>query len=422
MAFRTRSESPLGSLDGSKHDYCPIVDAGAARRRAEQDAILLANRIRLLKAEDAKTRKKIKETEQKTHEILLTKKQREEQKVSKEMEEARRLLEYQELRSKQLRERDEHQRRMNAQQQSVLEKKALQSHEVRQQKVAIEEMVRQQQSESMEVARLKHEHVKRAVMAGAQQRTKSEDAKHEMVRNIHVERLRREDDERRLKEEQIERMEKEEVELLEKLKRSQERHRLAFRQLEDALSSHQNSSTAGAALTSSIGLSTGSSTSTLGRKNSSTSTAEAETVTPSSRGPLSTPTSHSSSGGSVASSRFAGAPVPPPSGHPLPAAARPPRPHPGVHANAPARVQPSSSRSSPAKRLVPDKGIKPLQGALEKATLASSTVAGRGDASGNRGKDDLMEAAGSIMYTTVDGAQLEIPVEEDLDLEALFRE
>eukprot|EP00971_Amphidinium_carterae_P324365 6445967-Amphidinium_carterae.1 len=71
MAFRTRSESPLGSLDGSKHDYCPIVDAGAARhhfgrtswglqanasvdcrRRAEQDAILLANRIRLLKAED----------------------------------------------------------------------------------------------------------------------------------------------------------------------------------------------------------------------------------------------------------------------------------------------------------------------------------------------------------------------------------
>eukprot|EP00971_Amphidinium_carterae_P171367 3397180-Amphidinium_carterae.1 len=42
-------------------------------------------------------------------------------------------------------------------------------------------------------------------------------------------------------------MEKEEVELLEKLKRSQERHRLAFRQLEDALSSHQNSSTAGGA-------------------------------------------------------------------------------------------------------------------------------------------------------------------------------
>lgn len=49
----------------------PVFDATRARKKAEQDSILLANRIRLLRAEDAQTRKKIVETEKKTQEIQL---------------------------------------------------------------------------------------------------------------------------------------------------------------------------------------------------------------------------------------------------------------------------------------------------------------------------------------------------------------
>ena len=49
----------------------PVFDATRARKKAEQDSILLANRIRLLRAEDARTRKKIVETEKKTQEIQL---------------------------------------------------------------------------------------------------------------------------------------------------------------------------------------------------------------------------------------------------------------------------------------------------------------------------------------------------------------
>ena len=45
----------------------PVFDATRARKKAEQDSILLA----LLRAEDARTRKKIVETEKKTQEILL---------------------------------------------------------------------------------------------------------------------------------------------------------------------------------------------------------------------------------------------------------------------------------------------------------------------------------------------------------------
>ena len=40
----------------------PLFDATRARKKAEQDSILLANRIRLLRAEEARTRKKISET------------------------------------------------------------------------------------------------------------------------------------------------------------------------------------------------------------------------------------------------------------------------------------------------------------------------------------------------------------------------
>ena len=45
----------------------------------DKDAQMLANRITLLKQEDAKTRKKIKETKKKSKEILKKKKRDEEQ-------------------------------------------------------------------------------------------------------------------------------------------------------------------------------------------------------------------------------------------------------------------------------------------------------------------------------------------------------
>lgn len=45
---------PLGSARSN-----PLFDATRARKKAEQDSILLANRIRLLRAEEARTRKKI---------------------------------------------------------------------------------------------------------------------------------------------------------------------------------------------------------------------------------------------------------------------------------------------------------------------------------------------------------------------------
>ena len=47
-----------------------LFHASVARRRAEQDAVLLQNRIALLRGEEDRGRQKINETQQKAAEIL----------------------------------------------------------------------------------------------------------------------------------------------------------------------------------------------------------------------------------------------------------------------------------------------------------------------------------------------------------------
>merc|ERR1719436_568842 len=98
MSSRSRSESSF--LGDSKPEHYPLFNATAARKRAEQDAMLMANRIRLLRAEDERTRKKIAETEKKTREIIDVQRRNEERRLAKEAQELR-----QEAMEKELRER-----------------------------------------------------------------------------------------------------------------------------------------------------------------------------------------------------------------------------------------------------------------------------------------------------------------------------
>ncbi|CAK0882150.1 unnamed protein product, partial [Prorocentrum cordatum] len=64
---------------------CPAFSSAlSARKRAEQDAVLLANRIRLLRAEEENTRKKIRETEKQTTDILEARRRNEEHRLVKE--------------------------------------------------------------------------------------------------------------------------------------------------------------------------------------------------------------------------------------------------------------------------------------------------------------------------------------------------
>ena len=74
-----------------------LIDAREARRRAEQDEQLLANRIALLRQEEAKAWKKIKQTKERAEKILDSReenkariaRQRRDAKIAKENERKR---------------------------------------------------------------------------------------------------------------------------------------------------------------------------------------------------------------------------------------------------------------------------------------------------------------------------------------------
>ena len=93
-----------------QYDGEKLLDSKAARKRADEDAKLLANRIALLKMEEQKAWKKIEETKKKAKQIVdqrkrnqeLTKK-REERRMKKALEE-RKLQEKNHMMKQQLRE------------------------------------------------------------------------------------------------------------------------------------------------------------------------------------------------------------------------------------------------------------------------------------------------------------------------------
>eukprot|EP00438_Fugacium_kawagutii_P011046 Skav221273 [mRNA] locus=scaffold2775:36412:37327:+ [translate_table: standard] len=126
----------------------PIFDATRARKKAEQDSILLANRIRMLRAEDARTRKKIVETEKKTQEIILARQRKEQQRHEKEVFEAQKE-----------------------------ERKALGGSVLRSQRLAHRQVVDLERQASQDEAFARAEQVRSAMDRAARSRARSEGAK-----------------------------------------------------------------------------------------------------------------------------------------------------------------------------------------------------------------------------------------------------
>lgn len=85
--------SPNGDDEGEQHEYVmnedgsvskKLVGSRIARKQAEDDVKLLANRIALLKMEEQKAWKKIEETKKKAKEIMTVKQRNQEQMRLKE--------------------------------------------------------------------------------------------------------------------------------------------------------------------------------------------------------------------------------------------------------------------------------------------------------------------------------------------------
>jgi hypothetical protein len=75
--YRSNEESPSNRYETDNiHEV--LIDAKEQRKRADQDAKVLANRIALLKAEEAKAWKKIEETKKRATEIMKTRQRNQE--------------------------------------------------------------------------------------------------------------------------------------------------------------------------------------------------------------------------------------------------------------------------------------------------------------------------------------------------------
>lgn len=370
------------SLGVAGRGDCPLFDAVAARKRAEQDAILLANRIRLLKAEEAKTNKKIAETEKRTSEIISLRRRNDEQCAQREADQLSRANAELEARNAQLRQREAHKSAVAQKQKSIQEQKTQSSVDVREHRQAIRQTMHQEKQEMIDIARAKHDAVKSSLLAGAHYRSRSEGAKQEIARCMARDRLDRAERDRAASMEQIVRMEREEQELVHRLQNSQDQHRAAFAQLTD-LMQRPEARTPPASLAK------------RGRSSS---------ALPSARGGDFFPTGARNTTGAANHTNELRS-----------SSARPPRPRP--HASSTSLV--ATRRAS----AMPWPIAKKPESAQQSARLPSdrSTSAGTSSMGSTGAATPLVENSPQpLTYTTMDGQLLEIPAEEDLDLALLF--
>ena len=141
----------------------------------------------------------------------------------------------QDFRTRQMVERLDQQHKILDKKREIQEKNAMGGNALRKQRQAHRQILNLERQASADEAFARAEQVRVAMDRAAQSRARSEGAKQELAKDVLRERMLREEDERRLRLQEIDRMEREEADLLQRLHRSQERHRMAYLQLEDVL-------------------------------------------------------------------------------------------------------------------------------------------------------------------------------------------
>eukprot|EP00811_Abedinium_folium_P033768 NODE_6706_length_1646_cov_7.094141.p1 GENE.NODE_6706_length_1646_cov_7.094141~~NODE_6706_length_1646_cov_7.094141.p1 ORF type:complete len:424 (+),score=107.91 NODE_6706_length_1646_cov_7.094141:135-1406(+) len=247
----TRNESPMfgGNFPGELPQFDPpradflrdndvqVFDTAAMRKRAEQDALLLANRIRLLRTEEERARKKIYETEKRTHEVLSLRRRNGERRQQKEAADSQKESEESALRIQQQRERDEQHLRLMRAQQDVNGQRVAVSGAVRREREDNRACMKQNTELMMHEAKEKHDSIMSTQMEAAANRKRFEEDRINAARQTVEDKRRGEENETRQKLSLIDEMQREEAALIARLQRTQDHHRAAFLQLEDLLHS-----------------------------------------------------------------------------------------------------------------------------------------------------------------------------------------
>jgi hypothetical protein len=255
--------------------------------------------------------------------------------------------------------------------------------------------IQQEQQEAAAEAQARAAQVRKELAAGDRRRARSEGARLEAGRAHFQEKLAREEEARQQNLEHIGRMEREEQDLIQRLQRTQERHRVAYAQLEDAIA---GGGSGGASASSSRR--PGSAREMLENSQVATTAsasrpprpriASVPTPTGATRSVTSVPTPTGATRSSVPSLRRARSQSPQVS-----------RPCSGSGKNS-LGVRDNSSHSI----------CSTVSGGPRPESVASGQISGQ--------STPCSQSKAAITYTTVDGLQIDIPPEDDLDLDKLL--
>ena len=216
-------------------EHTKLAEAKQMRKRADEDARLLANRIALLKQEEMKAQKKIEETRRKAQEILTLRSKNTE--MMKEREEQRRLAEEEERikaeQSKQIRAQKQNskfQQHVMRQNRAASEANSLKSSR-KQNLELIENMKTQDLIQKATIRNL----IKNQHREAEERKRKFEKARQEKARLENEKKIEEENKMRRIREDEVARMEQEELELIQRLQNTQLLQKSAYEELENAL-------------------------------------------------------------------------------------------------------------------------------------------------------------------------------------------
>lgn len=232
-----------GMIGGVAAEPSRLFQACVDRKRVEQDALLLANRIKLLKQEESKASKKILDTQKKTKDIVDLRVRNDEARIKREEEEAARDKAINEQREMLARQRD-NDRKGRTQALANVQGKKLQTRDlIKQERNEILQRAHMQANDEYARAAAKRDRIRTAASALQHKRGLAlADREENAVRRVE-DKIQKEVEVKQLKEEEIRRMEREEVELIQRLQHTQQRQRAAYDQLEDVLQHPHQTST-----------------------------------------------------------------------------------------------------------------------------------------------------------------------------------
>lgn len=226
--------SPFEDVTGVLGDT-RLFAAAISRKRAEQDAMLLQNRINLLRAEESKAQKKIEETKKRANEILDLRNRNEKKRMEREEFEASRAKYENDQRESIIKGRNDGKQKMNQIRFNLMNQRSENRNNIKDERREIMQRCKAEREGEYARAASKRDIIRTAAIALSNRRNKAMEDKEMTARRQFEDRIMQQESTRKNKEDLIMRMEQEEVELIQRLQQTQQRQRAAYDQLEDIL-------------------------------------------------------------------------------------------------------------------------------------------------------------------------------------------